>query len=465
MMRTCYLLLVGLFLIIPENWGQSPPKQGILSREIQLPIVVDGKTIGTVKLPAGSSVDIIRVLDDGVMISSGENPPSKILKEAITSESLAAAIPQTAISAATPTPSPIPLTKASPTPVAEVVGSTPKNEAAIPFALISKSTIDRIRPLSSSHGAERIIKWADDQVGITPKPMAKVHTEGTLPNEGIHAQSVDAEKDWQVMSNLAMAYALTKKTAYLQAAEKFLNAWVDIYQFDFDPIDETNMDEIIFAFDLTHDSLSQATRDKMNSFLRTMAEGYLGHAEKVHDDANWQSHRIKLATLAAYAIGDQILIERARNAFRKQLTVNIKSDGSVVDFYKRDALHYVVYDLEPLTVSALAAKAHGEDWFHTASHDNPSVEMAVDWLTPYATGQKTHEEFVHSGVAFDAKRAKAGLKGYSGTWDPNTSSSLYQHAALLDPKYQAIAQQILSRSHHAPDYWLEIVASAQFEKK
>ena len=463
MMKSRCLLLSGLLLMPQQTHAQSPPKQGILSRQLQLPIVADGKAIGSVKLPSGSTVNIIRVLDDGVIISSGENPPSEVPKDAITPESLALATSKSPTP--TPTPSPTPADKVPRTEAPQVSSPSLKRESAGPYALISQSTADRIRTLSSSHGAERIIKWADDQINIMPKPMPKVHTEGTLPNEGIHAQSLEAEKDWQVMSNLAMAYALTKKPVYLQAAEKFLNAWLDVYQFDFDPIDETNMDGIILSFDLTRESLSQATRDKMNNFLRSMSEGYLGRAEKVRDDANWQSHRIKLATLAAYAIGDQSLIERARNAFRKQLSVNIKSDGSVVDFYKRDALHYVVYDLEPLTISALAAKAHGEDWFHTASHDTPSLEMAIDWLTPYAIGQKTHEEFVHSSVAFDAKRAKAGLKGYSGTWEPNTSSSLYQHAALLDLKYKPIAQQILANSHHAPDFWLEIVAAAQGETK
>ena len=84
--------------------------------------------------------------------------------------------------------------------------------------------------------------------------------------------------------------------------------------------------------------------------------------------------------------------------FLRHLSVNIAPDGEVVDFAKRDALHYVTYDLEPLTVAALAAKAHGQDWMHEQSVTHSSVAAGVDWLVPYARGEKTHEEFVHSHV-------------------------------------------------------------------
>ena len=75
-------------------------------------------------------------------------------------------------------------------------------------------------------------------------------------------------------------------------------------------------------------------------------------------------------------------------------------------------------------MAALAAKAHGEAWFHAAVHGGSCVELAIDWLTPFALGQKTHKEFVHSSVPFDAMRAKAGLKGYPGPWEPGASIHL-----------------------------------------
>jgi hypothetical protein len=42
------------------------------------------------------------------------------------------------------------------------------------------------------------------------------------------------------------------------------------------------------------------------------------------------------------------------------------------------------------------------------------LAAALRWLKPYAAGDNPHEEFVHSTVRFDARRAAAHVEGYSG---------------------------------------------------
>jgi hypothetical protein len=288
-----------------------------------------------------------------------------------------------------------------------------------------------------------------------------VHTEGTWPHQGIRDQSVESEKDWPLMLGLGLAYRVTADRRYLDAENRFLTAWLDVYKVSFNPIDETNMDQIIWAYDLTGSELPESTREKMSRFLREMAGGYLDRIDQQitnhrEDNANWQSHRIKLIVLASYALGDPGLIGRAEKAFQRQVSVNVKPDGSVVDFYKRDALHYVAYDLEPLGLAALAAKEHGHDWFH----GTPSVASAVDWLIPYALDKKTHEEFVHSSVKFDAVRAQAGLKGYSGRWDPAHSIYLLKIASALDPKYGPALETVLQNTGNHPPAWLALLVKA-----
>jgi len=343
-------------------------------------------------------------------------------------------------------------------------GGTIAVDSPSPFALISPAVADRLKAQAATPEAQHLLKRAEAGLAKMPDPLPVVHTEGTLPHQGTWDQSVAAKADWPLMLAFGMAYRLTGDARYLRASERFLTAWRAVYKVSFNPIDETDLDQMILAYDLTRTGLSHPTQEKMESFLRAMAEGYLDKIahEKTEDPANWQSHRIKLITLASHAVGDADLMARARRAFQRQVSVNIKPDGSVVDFYKRDALHYVVYDLEPLTTAALAAKAHGEDWFHAATPGSPCVELAIDWLTPFALGQKTHDEFVHSVVAFDAARARAGLKGYAGPWEPGTSLHLYQLAALADPKYTSTVQQITSKSSRAPQDWLVLLKAAGF---
>ena len=329
-----------------------------------------------------------------------------------------------------------------------------------PFSIISPTASAQMKNESGTPEAQHLLAEANANFAEAPDPLSVVHTEGTLPHHGIYDASVQAKKDWPLMLKFGLAYRLTGDPRYLKASDRFITAWVDVYQVSLNPIDETGLDQMILAYDVVRPDLSAATQEKMTTFLRTLAMGYLDKIanEKIEDTANWQSHRIKLITLAAFALNDPGLIARARQAFWRQVSVNIKPDGSVVDFYKRDALHYVVYDLEPLAMAALAAKAHGEDWFHAAASGSPSVKLAIDWLTPFALGQKTHDEFVHSTVHFDASRAQAGVKGYSGPWQPDSSIQLYQLAMLLDPKYADTLQQITANAGHASQDWPALLA-------
>ncbi len=339
--------------------------------------------------------------------------------------------------------------------------------ASTPFAIISPKLAEALKDQASTPEAQAIIKVADDGLSKTPDPIPKIHVEGILPHQGLWDVSLKAEQDWPLIQAFGFAYRLTGDRKYLDAEDKFLSAWMDVYKPSFDPIDETPMDQFILGYDLTRADLSADTKAKMDTFLRALATGYLDAISKQVtngkvDIDNWQSHRIKLITLSAFALGDDALIDQAHKVFLDHLAVNINPEGMVDDFVKRDALHYVLYDLGPLDMAALAAKSHGQDWFHASSSNGSSLMLATDWLTPFALGEKTHEEFVHSKIGFDAQRARAGMKGYSGPFEPATSLTLYQLSAMLDPKYETTYQQICQNagSGHSPSNWMVLVTKA-----
>ncbi len=53
----------------------------------------------------------------------------------------------------------------------------------------------------------------------------------------------------------------------------------------------------------------------------------------------------------------------AHQAFIAHLGRIIRADGTVLDFEERDALHYVVYDLEPPVRAAQAAGGVKIGWY------------------------------------------------------------------------------------------------------
>jgi hypothetical protein len=307
-------------------------------------------------------------------------------------------------------------------------------------------------------GVKALVAEVQSHVNDTPHPLAKLHTEGTLPHEGIYDQSVEAEKELDLMRNAALAWRATSDDRYLKLVDRFLLAWVTTYQPSFNPIDETRFEGLILAYDLTASALPVKTRNATMVFLNRFANGYIQQVDaqprplKGTYANNWQSHRVKLISMIAFTLDNRKMIATAQRLFIEHIGDNVAPDGSTLDFTERDALHYVTYDLQPLVTAALAARRHNRNWLPERAANGATLAGALDWLTPYAMGDKTHDEFVHSSVPFDAKRREAGLPGYTGAWDAKNAAELYHLAARLDGRYTPIALKLAP----TPPAWLAV---------
>ncbi len=309
-----------------------------------------------------------------------------------------------------------------------------------------------------------ILPHAEAAVNRPPGAIPQLHTEGTLPGKGIREISLKAKEDQPIVLNLAIAWRLTGDRRFLDATGRYLENWADVYQMSFNPIDETGFDDLIMATDLVEADLPPALRAKVDAFWRKMAVGYLDAMEAgtKNPQTNWQSHRVKLAAMTAFQTGDAKIIARAREAFRRQITANLNADGTVWDFHERDALHYVTYDLDPLMMAALSAQAHGQDWFTWKNPAGANLPGALDWLAPYATGEKTHIEFANSKVQFDRDRAGAGQGEYAPhPWDVSNGVSTYTLASLLDPRYLTLRDDLAAKVRKKPPAWAEILRASR----
>jgi hypothetical protein len=334
----------------------------------------------------------------------------------------------------------------------------PTSEASAAMNFCAAPAMQTSERTSAEPQVQALVKGVAARLNAQPKPLARLHTEGTLPHQGIYDQSVDAQQDLELMRDAALAWRATGDERYLRLVDRFLLAWAVTYQPSFNPIDETHFDSMILAYDLTASALPVKTRNAVVAFITKLANGYVARVDAQPRPLtgtyrnNWESHRVKLVAMAAFTLDDRKLVNAAQRLFVEQIGTNVAPNGATVDFGERDALHYVTSDLQPLVVAALAARRHNRNWLTQRAPNGATLGLALDWLVPYALGQKTHEEFVHSSVAFDAKRREAGVPGYSGQWDPKSSAELFHLAARLSGRYAGVAQRLAS----APPAWLSV---------
>ncbi|MBL8691525.1 MAG: alginate lyase family protein [Rhodospirillaceae bacterium] len=321
------------------------------------------------------------------------------------------------------------------------------------YALIPPDTAAALSSLAASPARAAALRAADRVATRSPHAMARVHVEGTLPGQGIYDQSAEALRDLPAARDLALASRLTGDARYAEASVRLMAAWIGTYQVAFNPIDETGFDMLMVAWDLLAPGRRAGLEEGYGRMLHAFARGYLDRPLKGGTAVNnWNSHRVKLIVLAAFALEDPALIAEARAAYVAQLRANIRADGSTIDFELRDAIHYVVFDMEPLATVALAARQHGQDWVGEA---DGALIRALAWLEPYAIGSRTHVEFANTRITFDRTRRDAGVKGFEGMFDPKKARTAMALAGRLDPRFVGTARAM--RTEPWQDAWLELL--------
>ena len=324
---------------------------------------------------------------------------------------------------------------------------------------ISASTgaaVGRRVPLPAEERAA-LLHAAEGALKRSPDPLPVVHVEGTLPTLPSYQRALQARKDWAAMEALASAYIVDRDTRYVEGYARYLSAWLDVYKVSGNPIDETRLAQWLLAYRSAGAALPSGLSERMRQFACDLAIRYTQPqpASRKTSTNNWQSHRVKLAVMGAHVCGEAALITAAEAAFAKQIDDNLLANGETVDFAERDAIHYVVYSVEPLLEAALFARLHGRPLFAITGRDGQSISRTLEWLAPYARGEKTHEEFVHSRVRFDAERAAAGVPGFSGPFLPKSAQWTYWLAAQMDGKWLEVSRKLGNPSITQRAPWLE----------
>jgi len=274
-----------------------------------------------------------------------------------------------------------------------------------------------------------------------PDPLSVIHVEGTLPTAESYKRAYQSSRDWGLMSTLASMFAVTGETRYLERYEQYLTAWLATYRISGNPIDETGLGHWLLAYRTAGGALPQPIQARMRTFACDLSARYQQSQppERKTSSNNWQSHRVKLAVMGAFVCGDPGLITRAITVFKDQIRDNLLPTGEAIDFVERDALHYVVYSVEPLLEAALFSNLYGRQLFQHIGPRGQSIGRTLEWLAPYARGDRSHEEFARSTVRFDAERAAAGVPGFSGPFDPRKTRYAYWLASRLDSHWSELS--------------------------
>jgi hypothetical protein len=258
------------------------------------------------------------------------------------------------------------------------------------------------------------LKYLDEQ----PNPIDTIRTEGLLKGNSKKEKTQLALADMNKIFALALQYQLSGEQKYLNKCVEFLTAWAKINQPNGDPIDDTNLDPAVEAYDLIKKDIPGADKKQIEKWLGETAWAEInskrmkaGRATAIN---NWNAHRLKEVGEIGYALNNQELINWTIENLKSHININLYPDGTSLDFKERDAMHYHIYDLEPmLKLAIMIDRAKGENFYTYESPKGSSIKKSVEWLIPYINGEKQHEEYVNTTVKFDRDRAKNNEPGFA----------------------------------------------------
>jgi hypothetical protein len=316
---------------------------------------------------------------------------------------------------------------------------------------------------------ETLKRAADKALNDKPNPIRVIQGEGKFKTDPLAIKTRESLGDMRKMYFFAYIFAATGDTQYADKAREFILAWAQQNMPTGNPIDETTLDDLFFAFDLTQSQFSSAEKKIAQAWMRKVADTQIAiglmHARKGDGISknNWQSHRLKIVGLIGYTLAEKKYIDYAVEGFKRQIEVNLRSDGSSIDFHERDALHYHCYDIEPLLELAIVANNNGTNLYTYKSKSGASLEKSVKFLLPFCSGEKKHPEFVKSTVAFDRKRAESGDENYKAghLFDPKKGGHTLELAAAFDKNLSEVYCQATARTASIYPSWQFVINAAR----
>ena len=257
--------------------------------------------------------------------------------------------------------------------------------------------------------------------------------EGVLANasDPIYVASSVAVAQLNGMVSVALCARYGAVPACTALITQGLMAWATTYVPTGNAVNEIQLLPWIQAYDLMRPILVNTTNASsiqlMDGFLYTLISA--GDAFIVGREPNsWVTLYLNIRGLSAVVLADRALITQTYALIDADIIYNIYSDGSSLDFYERDALHYHVYDMQSWLNIAMQAP---QLLSPTAM---ALIEAGCNFVRPYYLGLIIHIEFLNSVVAFDITRRLAGLAAYQNLpWDNTQAINILQFARLLFP--------------------------------
>jgi len=258
---------------------------------------------------------------------------------------------------------------------------------------------------------KKIVTHANKLIDQSTHPVKQLSSAGkTNINDASLIASRVGFKDADHAALLALTYYLTRNQDYFNKTRQVLLDWSHTNQPTGNPIDETRLEGMIWAYDLIACDLSlhdnKQIRDWFNQIRLKKIAWVLGPTTTMN---NHRIHQLKMLLLIDIVLNRHEELKKDILTVKKYCNINLDPNtGRSYDYRQRTALYYHNYDLQPWLEITLISEVCRRP-----------VIKAFQFLSKQILSGHMNHEFSQSQAKIDMLRAHGGF-GYAkknGTFD------------------------------------------------
>lgn len=282
---------------------------------------------------------------------------------------------------------------------------------------------------------EEIVATATALIASEPQPLAVIHYEGLVNTDPRRLAAVERLRTLDDVAALVQGWQARPDPALASAALRHVAAWAQTYRPDGNDVNENKLVPLLVAWQALRDQASDDVRTQVTAWITDLGEHHAQEVAASRQFTNRYTKHVRLAVYCGLAVDRPEWIALGRTGIERFVTASLRADGSSLDLERRDSLTYHCSALVPALELAVLLGATGRELYTWTSPKGGSIQRSVDFIVPYATGEKTHAEWVNTKVALDRERAAAGLEKYrpGRLFEPHQAAGLLEAASAFDP--------------------------------
>ncbi len=304
---------------------------------------------------------------------------------------------------------------------------------------LDPSQLERLRELATSDSsakalADQVSTEARPLLEAKPQPLEVIHYEGLVNTDPRRIATVEKLREMGDVARIMRYWQLTEDPKAAAALRRFILAWAGTYLPTGNDVNENKFYPMLVAY--------HALRDQFPASERSLVDTWLTEIATLHEKAvrtsthftNRYSKHVRLLAISGMILDKPEWVATAHEGIKRFVSQSLRPDGSSNDLERRDALGYHQSALRPVIELAMLSGDKGHELYTWTSPAGGSIQKSVDFVVPYALGQKTHKEWVNSTVGLDRRRAAAGLEHYrpGRLFDPRDALRLMSQASYFD---------------------------------